>query len=320
MTPSLPHTGSSPSDKGYRHELYPYRSREEFVEGTVGFIREALDGGEAVVVAVPDDKVSLLRAEVPGDDREVRYVDTSRLAHHPGRLIGAWQEWIKEHAERGRPVRGIGESPWAEARSPAEVEELRYHEWLLNRAFARGPAWWLLCPYDLTGKGAALERMARCHPEIRAEGRSTPSAGFDPHAPFDFAPLTRPCDPYEEFVYTSGDLPALREKITACAETLGLGGGRLRELHLAATEVATNSIRHGGGHGVLRTWSEDHRLVCEFRDAGYIDDPLAGRARPDSAQVGGRGLWLVHQLCDLVEIRSTRETGTTIRLHTQLPG
>lgn len=316
MTPPLPTSATPPS--GYRHELYPYSGRDEFIEGTLSFIQEALDGGEAVVVAVPHDKASLLRAEI-SEDEAVRYVDTSRVARHPGRLIGAWQEWIKEHTSEGRPVRGIGESPWDEVRSQAEAAELRYHEWLLNKAFAKGPAWWLLCPYDVAHDKAALAEMARCHPEMRTDGRTARCEDYDPRAPYAFAPLTGPCDPYDEFSYTSGDLPALRDKIAACAERHGLAGRRLRELHLAATEVATNSIRHGGGQGVLRTWSEDRRLVCEFRDAGYIEDPLIGRTRPGPGQLGGRGLWLVHQLCDLVEVRSTPDEGTLVRLHTELP-
>jgi anti-sigma regulatory factor (Ser/Thr protein kinase) len=310
--------GSVSPATGHRHELYPYSGRDEFVEGAVSFIQDALDGGEAVVVAVPQEKASLLRAEVR-EDEAVRYVDTSRVAHHPGRLIGTWQEWIKEHASEGRPVRGIGESPWDEVRSPAEAEELRYHEWLLNRAFAHGPAWWLLCPYDIAHDRAALQEMARCHPELRREGRTVRSEDYDPQAPYAFVPLTAPCDPYDEFTYTRGDLPALRDKIAACAGRHGLSGRRLRDLHLAATEVATNSIRHGGGQGVLRTWREDRRLVCDFRDIGYIEDPLVGRTRPHPRQPGGRGLWLVHQLCDLVEIRSAPDAGTTVRLHTELP-
>ncbi|MFF9813555.1 anti-sigma factor RsbA family regulatory protein [Streptomyces sp. NPDC014006] len=312
-------SASTPSVAGYRHELYPYRGRDQFVEGTLGFIQEALDGDEAVVVAVPEDKVSLLRAEIPAE-AAVRYVDTTMVAHHPGRLIGAWQEWIKEHVAEGRPVRGIGESPWDEIRNRAQAQELHYHEWLLNKAFADGPAWWLLCPYDTTGHGAVLEEMARCHPEVRRDGRTVPCTDYDPHTPFAFDPLTNPCDPYDELVYARGDLTAVREKIERCAERHGLSGSKLRELHLAATEVAANSIRHGGGQGVLRTWGDDHRMVCEFRDAGYIKDPLVGRSRPSGMQIGGRGLWLVHQLCDLVEIRSTPDTGTTIRLHTELPG
>ncbi|TXS46977.1 sensor histidine kinase [Streptomyces sp. t39] len=317
MTASL-EPASATSGTGYRHELYPYAGGDEFVHGTLSFIRDALEGGEAVVVAVPQDKASLLRAEIH-EDEAVRYVDTSRVARRPGRLIDAWQEWIKKHVAEGRPVRGIGEAPWDQVRSPAEAEQLRYHEWLLNRAFAHGPAWWLLCPYDTAHDSAGLQAMARCHPEVRRGGRTMPCEDYDPEAPYAFVPLTHPCDPYDEFTYSTGDLPALREKIAACAEEHGVTGMRLRQLHLAATEVATNSIRHGGGQGVLRTWSEDHRLVCEFRDAGYIQNPLIGRTRPDPTQIGGRGLWLVHQLTDLVEIRSTPDEGTTVRLHTELP-
>jgi anti-sigma regulatory factor (Ser/Thr protein kinase) len=318
MTASRPSVSTTPGT-GYRHELYPYAGGDEFVQGTLSFIRDALEGGEAVVVAVPQDKASMLRAEIR-DDEAVRYVDTSPVAHRPGRLIDAWQGWIRKHVAEGRPVRGIGESPWDEVRSPAEAAELHYHEWLLNKAFAQGPAWWLLCPYDVARDGTGLQDMSRCHPEMRRDGRTVPCEDYDPRAPYAFGRLSHPCDPYEEFAYGSGDLPALRGKITACAEEHGLGGRRLRELHLAATEVATNSIRHGGGQGVLRTWSEDRRLVCEFRDAGYIEDPLLGRIRPSPRQIGGRGLWLVHQLTDVVEIRSTPDEGTTVRLHTELPG
>ncbi|MFD0723250.1 ATP-binding protein [Streptomyces globosus] len=94
---------------------------------------------------------------------------------------------------------------------------------------------------------------------------------------------------------------------------------RLPKLAVAVTEIATNSIRHGGGRGTLRTWSQDTAFLCEFRDSGYISDVMAGRIRPDATQIGGRGLWLAHQLCDLVEIRSTPTHGTTIRLHMDLP-
>ncbi|GGW16108.1 anti-sigma regulatory factor [Streptomyces capoamus] len=310
---------STTAGSGYRHELYPYSGKGEFVEGTVRFIRDALDAGETVLVAVPRDRASLLRAEIP-EDHAVRYVDTSRVAHHPGRLIAAWQEWLQEYGPEERSVRGIGESPWDTVRSQAEAYELRYHEWLLNKAFAQGPAWWLLCPYDTSGDGAAPAEMARWHPEVRENGRTVRCEAYDPQAPYAFPPLTDPCDPDDELAYGKGDLSAVREKIAACAGRHGLTGRRLHELHLAATEIATNSIRHGGGRGVLRTWREDHGLVCEFRDAGHIEDPLAGRRRPDPGQAGGRGLWLVQQLCDLVEIRSAPHEGTTVRLHIALPG
>jgi hypothetical protein len=50
------------------------------------------------------------------------------------------------------------------------------------------------------------------------------------------------------------------------------------------------------------------------RDAGRIADPLAGRIRPAIEQVNGRGLWLINQLCDLVQVRAV-PGGQVLRLH-----
>jgi hypothetical protein len=33
-------------------------------------------------------------------------------------------------------------------------------------------------------------------------------------------------------------------------------------------EIATSSLRHGGGHSELRIWTDDHSLVCEVSDHG----------------------------------------------------
>jgi hypothetical protein len=52
-------------------------------------------------------------------------------------------------------------------------------------------------------------------------------------------------------------------------------------------------------------------------DAGYIDQPLAGRECPRPGDATGRGLWLANQLCNLVQIRSSAD-GTTVRLHMRL--
>ena len=49
--------------------------------------------------------------------------------------------------------------------------------------------------------------------------------------------------------------------------------------------------------------------MCEVRDAG--------RERPAIDRDGGRGLWMVNQLCDLVELRSG-DMGTVVRIHTWL--
>ena len=54
--------------------------------------------------------------------------------------------------------------------------------------------------------------------------------------------------------------------------------------------------------------------MCEVRDTGLIAEPLVGRHRPEDGTVGGHGLWLVNQLCDLVQVRSS-PTGSVVRVH-----
>ena len=62
---------------------------------------------------------------------------------------------------------------------------------------------------------------------------------------------------------------------------------------LAVNEIATNSIRHGGGRGTLRVWQERGSLICEVRDAGRLQrsargPPAAEQHRPRRARVVAR--------------------------------
>ncbi|MFJ6793854.1 anti-sigma factor RsbA family regulatory protein [Streptomyces sp. NPDC091268] len=310
-TPEPP--GRAPS--GFRHELYPYRGEEQFLTGTLGFIHEALEADEAVVVAVPPDKTSLLQDEL-ADEPTVTFVDTATAGPNPGRLIAAWTAWLAQQGDGGRPVRGIGESAWRQTRSAGHLAELRYHEWLMNRAFAQSSAYSMLCPFDDTDEDQnALGALSRCHPLIRRDGQYMPNTDYLTDAVYPFDPLLGPCDPYQEISYTHGDLAAVRSKVSQCASDAGVCEDRRAKLAVAVTEIATNSIRHGGGSGTMRTWAEEAEFVCEFRDAGYISDAMVGRTCPPADQIGGRGLWLAHQLCDLVQIRSEPDRGTTVRLH-----
>ncbi len=56
-------------------------------------------------------------------------------------------------------------------------------------------------------------------------------------------------------------------------------------------------------------------MVVEFTSPRRLTDPLAGRRRPDPWAEGGMGLYLVHHLCDLVQVR-TGPAGTTVRVST----
>jgi anti-sigma regulatory factor (Ser/Thr protein kinase) len=195
------------------------------------------------------------------------------------------------------------------------MEECHRHEALLNLAFADSRPLSLLCPYDACSLADdELERAASTHKLISREGRTEPSAAFD--ADFDSLagelppPRVRP----DSLPFGLRELSEVRRRVAAAGERAGLGASAVADLVTAASELAANSVMHGGGTGTLRLWRENGTLLAEVEDEGRIEEQLVGRLRPGITQEGGRGLWLANQLCDLVQIRSG-EGGTVVRLH-----
>jgi anti-sigma regulatory factor (Ser/Thr protein kinase) len=127
------------------------------------------------------------------------------------------------------------------------------------------------------------------------------------------APLPEPPVVGVELDFDLARLSEVRAVVRAYAESCGLDPDRVAGFELAASEIATNSISYGGGHGHLRCWRSDSTCFCELRDAGHIEQPLVGRMRPAPGQTSGYGLWLAQQLCDQVQIRSGAR-GTVVRL------
>ena len=134
------------------------------------------------------------------------------------------------------------------------------------------------------------------------------------------APLPPPGDDAICHIYRT-DLSKVRALVLQQARSAGLTEGRASDLVLAVSEVAANTLRHTQSAGTLTMWRHASEVVCEVQDEGTITDPLAGQRRPGPDATGGHGLWLVYQVCDLVEL-SSDETGTTIRMHMaiQRPG
>jgi anti-sigma regulatory factor (Ser/Thr protein kinase) len=164
-----------------------------------------------------------------------------------------------------------------------------------------------------------IQEALRSHPFVAHGGarRAGDDRGAAAAAPFD-APLPEPPGDPAELAFAAGPLGDLRAFVARHAVRGGLGAHAAADLVLAADEVASNSVRHGGGRGTLRIWGDDGAVVCEIRDAGRLDDPLAGRHIPPLDGDSGRGLWLANQLRDLVQLR-TLPGGTVVRLHMRRP-
>jgi anti-sigma regulatory factor (Ser/Thr protein kinase) len=123
-----------------------------------------------------------------------------------------------------------------------------------------------------------------------------------------------------ELEFAAGDSRAIRAFADDHGRAHHLSVTDLENLVFAASELTANSVQHGGGHGRIVAWGGAGSAVLEVRDAGLIRDPLVGRVRPGLDEgARGRGLWLIEQLCDLVQIRSGPE-GTVVRVHTGATG
>jgi anti-sigma regulatory factor (Ser/Thr protein kinase) len=245
----------------------------------------------------------------------VVFADMEDVGTNPARIIPAWTDFVGRHA--GRRLRGIGEPIWAQ-RSPAELVECQRHESLLNVAFAGHGGFTLMCPYDTEALDENVVAEARrSHPFIRRHGVRAPSDDYLGASAFRrpmATPLPEAPASCVERRFQIESLGGLRALVLEEATKAGLSEARARDAVVAVNEVATNSLRHAGGVGLFRTWHAGDTLICEVADDGHIDEPLVGRTRPDSRTPGGRGLWMVNQLCELVQVRSSA-AGTTVRMH-----
>jgi anti-sigma regulatory factor (Ser/Thr protein kinase) len=302
----------------FEHEALFYRGAADFLSALVPFVRQGLEADEAVMVAEPRPRLELLRDALGDDAASVEFLDMADIGANPARIIGVWATALDEHTRAGRQLRGVGE-PAFHGRREAELVECELHELLLNHAFDGGPAWRLLCPYDEERLPREVTRRAlHTHPIRSTAADRQPSALYDAGYTDAFSTtLPVPADAVLRGDFGPGDVPGTRRTVAQYARRCGLSEEQVKVLELAASELATNSIRHGGGAGSVAMWLEPGAAVVEFSDSGHVTDPLTGRLMPPLEREGGRGLYLVNQLCDLVQLRSS-DRGTTIRVTTWL--
>jgi MEDS: MEthanogen/methylotroph, DcmR Sensory domain len=248
---------SAAIDPSFRHEAFLYAGDTEFLEGTLQFIRDGLEADERTLVVVGNAKMQRLQQELDSDKDGVLFADMDVVGHNPAHIIPVWRAFVDEHAGTGQRVRGIGE-PVSPRRTPAELVECQRHESLLNVAFSGAPAWWLLCPYD-TGAldDAVIDEAQRSHPYVWQAGthrRSAVCRDLDSMAAPLADPLPEPDTPTRELSFDGlASLPRVRGFVADLATAAGFDTIPTLELVAAVHEVAANSIRHGGGSGLLRS-------------------------------------------------------------------
>jgi anti-sigma regulatory factor (Ser/Thr protein kinase) len=298
---------------GLRHLVLFYREAAEYSACLIDYVRTAAVAGEPVLIAIPGFMTPL--PDWPSG-AAVETTDMAELGRNPARIIPALRAFCETH--RGRPVRVITESVWP-GRSRAEVCEALRHEVLIEQALA-GLQATILCPYNAAGLPAAVLAEAGCsHRWQLSEGdvlASTDYAGPGAVPGWCQAPLPDAPANADVLEYRA-NLRPVRDLVAAAGRQAGLDVARVTDLTLAVSEVAANTLRHTHGGGVVQAWRADGEVLCQITDTGFIADPLAGLRRPPPGEPGGQGLWLVNQVCDLVELRSTA-AGTSVRMHMRI--
>ncbi len=92
----------------FQHEALFYAGLDDFLSGTVPFLREGLERDEAMLVAVPGPRLRALRAELRSElensSLPVTFLDMVEIGHNPptssrpGRSSCATTAWVHPRA------------------------------------------------------------------------------------------------------------------------------------------------------------------------------------------------------------------------------
>jgi anti-sigma regulatory factor (Ser/Thr protein kinase) len=300
------------------HTAFLYRTQQEYLDSLLPFICEAANADQAVLVAVPAPNLTVLAEGLGQLAANVVITDMTEAGRNPSRILGeVLSTFVAKHPDQ--PVRIVGESMWP-SRSEMEYPACVQHEVLLNRAFTDRDVT-VVCPYHVAQLDPEVIADAhRTHPVLWEGGMlQLDNAAYAPEA--TLARYNLPLSTNAAAVrYTArklGDLGGARAFANTYAQWFGLSTDQAADLQLIASELATASLAQAGRTCRLALWRTDGHVVCEARDDGHPDDPLAGRRPYGSDSDRGRGLYVVNAVADLVRTHTTADE-TTIHAYLRL--
>ncbi len=298
------------SSEQLRHGAFAYEGDDEYVARSLGFLKEGLEAGEGCIVAHTRDGIATRRDALGPDAERVSFVDVGSVYTRPARALAAYCGTLVRQLRNVPSVRAVADLQISPLRE--EWDEWVGYEALTNLAYSHLPAW-VVCTYDVNGlPDAVLDEMGRTHPEVLGDGWQASSHFEDPRE------LVRRLDPEPEplpqlhSLAAGDDLEGFRERLARELAAAKVPEPTALDMLVAATEVAANAVRHGGGIAEVRVGSAEGRFVCEVIDrGGGFDDPAAGYLVPRAGV--GKGLWVARQLSWRLEsFHSPR--GFTVRL------
>lgn len=301
-----------------QHRALVYRDSTRFIDAVTAFVRNGLDKGDRVLIAVPTDKRAALEDALGDAAGSVEWADAHTRS---GSLFREVIDFLAlPDGPEAAHVRIVSEQP-LQQRSEAERRAHMRYEAAANVAYEPF-AVSVLCPFDASQlPDEAIRDVLSTHPDVIAHDQAHASTAFvDPREFIRLHSQVRPPPPGAPNLLLEDvkDLAGARSLVADRAAAAGLGAERIEDLQVAVSEAATNALLHGAPPCCLWLYEEEQMLVCHVRDGGDgLADPLAGYLPPERHAEGGRGLWITHQICDVVET-SANDTGSHVYLGVRL--
>ncbi|MDQ2585431.1 anti-sigma factor RsbA family regulatory protein [Saccharothrix yanglingensis] len=302
--------------RGYDHSAAYYASDEDLLSVVVPFLLDGLEAGEPTVVSLTPERSELVRSALPRSAGVV-FTANDDVYARPASAIRSYREMMAGFvADGARGIRIAGEVP--KAALTTSWDWWARYESAVNHAYDDFPLR-SMCLYDTRDTPRhVLDDVARTHPFALTAGGGRRTVG-DYVPPPAFLAEPRPAAPLpiestpplaDVVVRTSAEA----RRAVADANRARLPAAEFEDLLLSVSEVATNAVRHGSPPVRLRVWADRDRVVVEVHDTGAgPTDPFAGLLPAPDRDLGGLGLWLVHQLCAHVALRRD-ESGFAVRL------
>jgi anti-sigma regulatory factor (Ser/Thr protein kinase) len=298
------------SDTALRHDAFVYASDDEYVTRSVAFLRAGLDAGEGCMVANTRDGSAMLREALGPDADRVAFYDAAATYTRPARAVATYYGAFLEQLRTAPSVRAVADVQFGPG--PGEWQEWAGYEAITNLAYAHLPAW-VVCTYDAnTLPDPFLDTVSHTHSHLLDDEWH---ASHDFEDPRDMVrrlmPEPEPLPDLRSWP-AGADLERFRERLARELAAEHVPAAKALDALVAATEIASNALRHGGGIEEVRVGRAAGRFVCEVVDrGGGFDDPVAGYLAPRMGT--GTGLWVARQLSWRLEsLHSPR--GFTVRI------
>jgi anti-sigma regulatory factor (Ser/Thr protein kinase) len=325
-TATAPLLGADAGDDAaaFSHSAAIVGAESEFLDVALPFLDAGLRDGDLVALSCSPETAELVSAELgpAGEQVQVDAALTLLGARAPDAIRRARRYVDRAAGEGSGRLRVLAEVDFGDR--PAGWREGQRFEAVCNLLMRSVPIS-AVCVYDRRRlPPEVVASAAATHPELLVGGVRSASPSFqDPRG--YVRSLATPREPVEDTppVLAVDDVPslvALRHQICGALDALVPDQDQREDLHLGASEVASNAFRHGVRPVSARVWADDSHLVCAVSDSGHaFADPLAGYepAHGDDLSRGGMGLWLARKLWDHVDLLPG-PGGLTVRLSSRL--